>query len=127
MTLAECALAVLLAHGTLPARDSLPTNLVDDAKSIIALLNAGHADSVQHRMTAEAQQRRTAAQRDSLWRVLLSQVGPFRRFGAARVDPGPEGERTVVMGLVFAEQPVLASVVYEADGKISSVVIQTSH
>jgi hypothetical protein len=88
-------------------------------------LSTGHADSVQHRMTAEAQQHRTAAQRDSLWHVLVSQVGPFRRFGAARVEQGPDGGRTVIMELVFADQPVQASVIYDASGQISSVVFQS--
>lgn len=125
MTLVECALAVLLAHGNLPARDSLPPNLVNDAKHIVSLLNAGHADSVQLRMTAEAQQRRTAAQRYSLWHVLVSQVGSFQRFGATRVEQGPDGGRTVVMELVFAAQPVQASVMYDADGRVSSVVLQS--
>jgi len=76
-------------------------------------------------MTAEAQQRRTAAQRDSLWHVLVSQVGAFRRFGAARVEQGQDGGRTVVMELVFADQPVQASVVYDATGHIASVLFQS--
>jgi Protein of unknown function (DUF3887) len=125
MTLAELVLAVVLAHGSVPARDSLPPNLVDDAKNIIAFFSTGHADSVQRRMTAEAQQRRTAAQRDSLWHVLVSQVGPFRRFGRARVEEGQGGGRTVVMELVFAEQPVQASVAYDATGHILSVLFQS--
>ena len=118
-------LAVMLAHGNLPVRDSLPPNLVDDAKGIITFFSTGHADSVQRRMTAEAQQRRTAAQRDSLWHVLVSQVGAFRRFGAARVEQGQDGGRTVVMELVFADQPVQASVVYDATGHIASVLFQS--
>jgi hypothetical protein len=124
MTLLEFALAAVLAHGSFAARDSLPANPINDAKSVITLLSTGHADSVQHRMTAEAQQRRTAAQRDSLWHVLMSQVGPFRRFGAARVEQGADGGRTVIMELVFAEQPVQASVIYDASGQISSVVFE---
>jgi Protein of unknown function (DUF3887) len=125
MTLVELALAAVLAHGGFPARDSLPANPINDAKRIITLLNTGHADSVQHRMTAEAQQHRTAAQRDSLWHVLVSQVGAFRRFGAARAEQGPDGGRTVILEIVFADQPVQASVVYDASGQISSVVFQT--
>ena len=103
----------------------MPPNLVSDAKSVITFLNTGHADSVQRHMTAEAQQRHTAAQRDSLWHVLVSQVGSFRRFGATRVDQGSDGGRTVVMELVFAEQSVQASVNYDATGRISSVVFQS--
>jgi hypothetical protein len=124
MMLVEFALVAALAQGGFAARDSLPANPITDAKSVISFLNTGHADSVQRRMTAEAQQRRTAAQRDSLWHVLVSQVGTFRRFGAARVEHTPDGGRTVVMELEFAAQPVQASVVYDASGQISSVVFQ---
>jgi hypothetical protein len=124
MTLVEIALAAVLAHGHFAAHDSLPANPITDAKSVISFLNTGHADSVQRRMTPEAQQRRTAAQRDSLWHVLVSQVGTFRRFGAAHVEEGPNGGRTVVMELEFSAQPVQASVVYDASGQISSVVFQ---
>jgi len=122
MTLIAFALAAMLAQGRFAARDSLPVNPIKDAKSVIAFFSTGHADSVQHRMTAEAQQRRTAAQRDSLWHVLVSQVGPFRHFGATRVEPRPDGGRTVVLELVFAAQPVQASLIYDASGQISSVV-----
>lgn len=124
MMLVEFALVAALAQGRLAARDSLPANPINDAKSVISFLNTGHADSVQRRMTAEAQQRRTAAQRDSLWHVLVSQVGTFRRFGAARVEQGPDGGRTVIMELEFSAQPVHASVVYDTSGQISSVVFQ---
>jgi len=124
MMLVELALAAVLAHGSVTAGDSLPANPVNDAKSVISFLNTGHADSLQRRMTADAQQRRTAAQRDSLWHALVSQVGAFRRFGAARVEQGPDGGRTVVLELEFASQPVQASVVYDASGQISSVVFQ---
>jgi len=125
MTFAGCVLAIMLAHVNPSARDSLPPNLVNDAKSIITFLSTGHADSVQSRMTPEAQQRRTAAQRDSLWHVLVSQVGPFRRFGAARVEQAQDGGRTVVMELVFANQPVQGSVAYDATGHVTSVLFQS--
>ena len=124
MTLVALALAAVLAHGSFVARDSLPANPINDAKSVISFFNTGHADSVQRRMTADAQQRRTAAQRDSLWHVLVSQVGAFRRFGASRVEQGRDGGRTVILELEFAAQPVQASVVYDASGQISSVVFQ---
>ncbi|HTA74695.1 MAG TPA: DUF3887 domain-containing protein [Gemmatimonadaceae bacterium] len=124
MTLVEIVLAAVLAHGNIAAHDSLPADPINDAKSVISFLNTGHADSVQRRMTAEAQQRRTAAQRDSLWHVLVSQVGAFRRFGAARVEQGPAGGRTVVLELEFSTQPVHASIAYDASGQISSVVFQ---
>jgi hypothetical protein len=45
--------------------------------------------------------------------------------GAARVEPGPDGGRTVVLALEFSAQPVQASVVYDASGQISSVVFKT--
>jgi hypothetical protein len=50
----------VLAHGHIAGHDSLPVNPITDAKSVISFLNTSHADSVQRRMTAEAQQRRTA-------------------------------------------------------------------
>jgi hypothetical protein len=125
MTLVEIVLAAVLTHGNVAARDSLPANPINDAKSVISFLNTGHADSLQRRMTAEAQQHRTAAQRDSLWHVLVSQVGAFPRFGAARVEQDPDGGRTVVIELEFSAQPVQASVVYDASGQISSVVFQS--
>jgi len=115
---------VLLAALASPVRDSEPAHLVDDAKHIIALLNAGHADSVQSRMTATLQSQRTAVQRDSVWHVLVQQVGAFKRFGRSRVEAGAAGTRTVDMEVVFAHQPVEALVTYDADDRISALAFR---
>ncbi|HZS58340.1 MAG TPA: DUF3887 domain-containing protein [Gemmatimonadaceae bacterium] len=125
MVLIECLLAFALAHSGIPVGDSMPTKLVDDAKRIVTFLNTGHADSVQARMTPEAQQRYTPTQRDSLWRVLVSQVGAFRRFGPARVEEGTDGGRTVVLELEFTQEPIRASVAYDQTGRIASIVLQS--
>ena len=114
-------LVALLASLAGPVHDSLPRNLIDDAKQVITLLNTGHADSVQLRMTAAAQQQRTSGQRDSVWHVIVRQLGPFQRFGRARVQKGPAGEQTVDMELFFAHQPAEGLVSYDADGRVSSV------
>jgi hypothetical protein len=107
----------LLAALAGPPQDSL----IADARRIITFFNTGHADSVQSRMTATAQQQRTAAQRDSVWHVLVGQVGPFQKFGRARVQDGPAGERTVDMEVFFQRQLAEALVSYDAEGRVSSV------
>lgn len=122
MTLIHCMVAAALTHGGIAARDSLPPDLVKDAKSMVTLLSTGHTDSVQARMTPEAQHHYTAVQRDSLWHVFVSQVGAFRKFGAAHVEQGQDGARTVVLELDFAVEPLRASVAYDSTGHISSIV-----
>ena len=117
-------LLALLAALASPARDSQPKHLVDDAKHIITLLNTGHADSVQSRMTTALQSQRTPTQRDSVWHVLVQKVGEFQRFGRSRVQTGPAGERTVDMEVFFAHQPVEALVTYDADARISALAFR---
>ena len=111
----------LVAALASPVRDSQPAHLVDDAQHLITLLNSGHADSVQSRMTADAQALHTAAQRDSIWHVIVNQVGAFQRFGRSQVKSGQAGERTVDMEVIFARRPAEALITYAADGRVSSV------
>lgn len=125
MALTELLVAFALAHAGVAARDSLPPNLVHDAKSIVIWLSTGHADSVQARMTPAAQQRYTAAQRDSLWHVLVSQVGAFKKFGAARVEPDQDGGHKVVLELDFAQGPLRGTVAYDSTGRVALVVFQS--